>query len=266
MKALFDMSKIQKLMEQSLAIRSFPNKEVQDVVNNFKLENHAEVKIFNSKITEYLKPYCDLSEFEYLYPLNGITEGLNYWMWGEWRTIQIRKGDYVWVTGEPGGDVHYWTSPASFDGNYCDIPTDKPVVLDVAYLLSTEIRQFKIPDNVEKVFFSFSKCFGLRNYRIGYYWSRKPDRWLEPLNVNAKYYNYHSMGLGEKLIESIPIDLVYNTLRPLQLEICTELNLTPSDVIWLATSDDPCYNKFKRSYTNRLCVADLIKEKYYDTI
>ena len=59
MKALFDMSKIQKLMEQSLAIRSFPIKEVQDVVNNFKLENHAEVKIFNSKITEYLKPYCD---------------------------------------------------------------------------------------------------------------------------------------------------------------------------------------------------------------
>ena len=107
MKALFDMSKIQKLMEQSLAIRSFPIKEVQDVVNNFKLENHAEVKIFNSKITEYLKPYCDLSEFEYLYPLNGITEGLNYWMWGEQRTIQIRKGDYVWVTGEPVGDVHY---------------------------------------------------------------------------------------------------------------------------------------------------------------
>jgi hypothetical protein len=73
------------------------------------------------------------------------------------------------------------------------------------------------------------------------------------------------MGLGEALIENIPIDLVYNTLRPYQLGICNELNLTPSDVIWLATSNDPCYNKFKRNYTNRLCVADLIKELYYES-
>ena len=59
------------------------------------------------------------------------------------------------------------------DGNYCKIPTDKPVILDLAYLLSTDVTPFEIPDNVEKVFFSMSKCFGLRNYRIGYYWSKK---------------------------------------------------------------------------------------------
>jgi hypothetical protein len=259
------MDKIQKILNQSLAIRTFPIKEIQDIVNNFTLSNHEEVKVFSSNITEYLKPYCDLSGFDYLYPLNGITEGLNYWMWGEERTIQIRDGDYVWVKGAEQGDVHYWTTPASFDGNYCSIPTDKPVVLDLAHLLSAKLTHFEIPSNVEKVFFSFSKCFGLRNYRIGYYWSRKPDKWLEPLNVNAKYYNYYSMGLGEKLIENIPIDLVYNTLRPIQLEICDELNLSPSDSIWLATSDEMMYNKFKRNYTNRLCIEDLIKEVYYAT-
>lgn len=257
------MNKIEKLIQQSQAVRSFPIKEIVDIVDNFTLKKHDEVKKLNSSITDYLKPYCDLSGFKYLYPTNGITEGLNYWMWGENRTIQIRDGDYVWVSGNPIGDVHYWTSPASFDGNFCDIPTDKPVVLDLAYLLSTDIKHFEIPDNVEKVFFSLSKCFGLRNYRIGYYWSRTPDRWLEPLHESAKYYNYHSMSLGEKLIETIPIDLVYKTLRPIQLDICAELNLTPSDVIWLAISDDPCYNKFKRNYTNRLCVANLIKEQYY---
>lgn len=260
------MNKTEKLIQQSLAIRSFPIKEVKDVVDNFRLHNHEEVKVFSSNITEYLKPYCDLSKFRYLYPLNGITEGLNYWMWGESRTIQIRDGDYVWVSGEPTGDIYYWTLPASFDGKYYDIPKDKPVVLDLAYLLSTEVKNFKIPDNVEKVFFSFSKCFGLRNYRIGYYWSRSPDRWLEPLNVNAKYYNYHSMELGEELIKNIPIDLVYNTLSPIQIEVCNDFNITPSDVVWLATSNDPKYNKFKRNYTNRLCVADLIKEKYYASI
>jgi hypothetical protein len=257
------MDEIDKLLQQSLAIRSFPITEIVNVIDNFKLSQHDEVKVFTSNITEYLKPYCDLSNFEYLYPLNGITEGLNYWMTDEARTIQIRRGDYVWVSGKEFGDVHYWSSPASFDGNYCDIPTDKPVVLDLAYILSTKITKFKIPDTVEKVFFSFSKCFGLRNYRIGYYWSKTPDRCLEPLNVNAKYYNYHSMTLGEKLIETIPIDLVYNTLQPLQYKICDELDLTPSDVVWLATSTDSRFNKFKRNNTNRLCVAELIKEKYY---
>jgi hypothetical protein len=260
------MNRVEQLIQQSLAIRSFPIREVISVVDNFKLNLHDEVKVFKSNITEYLKPYCDLSGFEYLYPLNGITEGLNYWQWGESRSIQMRKGDYVWVDGKDVGDVQYWTSPASFDGNYCSIPTDKPVVLDLAYLLSTEIKKFTIPDNVEKVFFSFSKCFGLRNYRIGYYWSRTPDKWLEPLKVNAKYYNYHSMGLGEKLIESIPIDLVYNTLHPFQTEICNDLDLRPSDVVWLATSDDTKYDKFKRNYTNRLCIADFIKEKYNESI
>jgi len=105
----------------------------------------------------------------------------------------------------------------------------------------------------------------LRNYRIGYYWSRTPDKRLEPLHTSAKYYNYYSMGLGEHLMQNIDSDLVYNTLKPYQLSICNELDLTPSDAIWLATSDDLCYSKFKRNYTNRLCIADLIKEQYHAT-
>ena len=257
---------VERLLNQSSAIRSFPIKEVVDIVDNFKLHEHAEVKHFTSNITEYLKPYCDLSKFEHLYPINGITEGLNYWMWEETRDIEMRDGDYVWVRGQPTGDVRYWTTPASFDGNFYDVPTDKPVVLDLAYILSTDIKPINIPDNVEKVFFSFSKCFGLRNYRIGYYWSKTPDKWLDPLINSAKYYNYHSMALGELLIDKIPIDLVYKTLRPYQLAICNELELTPSDVVWLANTNNPLYNKFKRNYTNRICIADLIKERYNESV
>lgn len=254
-----------RIINQSHAIRGFPIREVKSVVDNFEMNAHDEVIQFKSKITEYLKPYCDLSQFEYLYPINGVTEGLNYWMWEEKRDIQFREGDYVWVEGKEIGDVHYWTSPASFDGNFCEIPTDKPVVLDLAYLLSTDIVPFDIPDNVEKVFFSFSKCFGLRNYRIGYYWSKTPDRRLDPLIKSGKYYNYHSMQLGEKLIEKIPIDLVYKTLAPIQIELCKEIKLLPSDVVWLATSDDPIYDKFRRNYTNRLCIAKFIEERYNES-
>lgn len=256
----------EKLIQQSLAIRSFPIIPIKEIVDKHKLNIHDEVKIFKSNITEYLKPYVDLSNFEYLYPTNGITESLNYWMWGETRTIQVRPGDYVWVDGKPSGEVAYITCPNSYDGNFCQIPKDIPVILDLAYILSTPVKKIEISDNVERVFFSMSKCFGLRNYRIGYYWSKQPDRWLEPLHQNAKYYNYFSMSLGEKIIENIPIDLVYNTLKPFQTEICNELNLKASDVVWLATSNDPIYSKFFRNYTNRLCIADLIKEKYYASV
>lgn len=72
--------------------------------------------------------------------------------------------------------------------------------------------------------------------------------------------------LGEHLIQNVNPEIVFNTLRPLQIQVCEELNLTPSDTIWLATSTDPMYNKFKRGNTNRLCIADLIKEKYDETI
>lgn len=256
----------ERLIQQSHAIRSFPILPVKNIVDQHQLTVHDEVKTLKSNITEYLKPYVDLSDFEYLYPVNGITEALNYWMWGESRTIQVRSGDYVWVGGETMGDVAYITCPTSYDGNFCDIPKDMPVVLDLAYILSTPIKKLEIGKNVERVFFSMSKCFGLRNYRIGYYWSRTPDRWLEPLHQSAKYYNYFSMSLGEKLIENIPIDLVYKTLRPFQSDICRELDLIPSDTVWLATSDDPIYSKFYRNYTNRLCIADLIKERYYATV
>ena len=56
------------------------------------------------------------------------------------------------------------------------------VVLDIAHIGSCSDRvRIGVTDNIEKVFFSLSKCFGLRNYRIGYYFSKKPDEQLERL-------------------------------------------------------------------------------------
>jgi hypothetical protein len=252
-----------ELIERSNAIRGFPIKPIEDICNLHVLEDHDEVKHYNAdNITEWLKPYCDLSSFEHRYPLNGITEGLNYWMWHEKRTIELRDGEYVWVEGKPKGDVIYWSYPFAGDGNFYDIPTHKPVILDLAYCVSTNIKNFKIPDNVEMVFFSLSKCFGLRNYRIGYAWSREKMHYFDPLITSAKYYNYHSMSLGDLIIENININMVYDTLKPYQLKVCKHLNLTPSDTVWLATSLDPIYNNKRRGKTNRLCLTDFIKELY----
>ena len=252
-----------QLIERSNAIRGFPINPIKLLCSAHTLRIHDEVNHFNAdRITEWLEPYCDLSPFGYQYPLNGITEGLNYWMFMEKRTIEMREGDYQWVQGKPEGDVIYWSYPSSIDGNYHDIPTHKPVILDLAYVASTKIKKFEIPDNVEMVFFSLSKCFGVRNYRIGWAWTREPIRGFELLIRSAKYYNYYSMSLGEKLIE-LPIDLVYNTLEKYQKQLCNELKITPSDTVWLATSEDPIYN-IKRRGNNpaRLCLTDAIEELY----
>lgn len=258
------MDKKQTLLNQSLAVRTFPLQEVKDICNTFKLDHHYEVTKPKTKIVEWLKPIVDLSSFKHFYPANGVTEGLNYWMMQESRTIQVKDGEYAWVEGATSGDIHYVSCPSSVDGNFCDIPTDKPVMLDLAYIGSTGPQHLHIPDNVEKVFFSLSKSLGLRNYRIGYYWSRRADPMLEKLIYSAKYYNYHSFALGEQIIDQIPIDFVYNKLGPIQKELCNELDLKPSDSVWLATTTDPAYNKFKRGETSRVCLSGLMEEAYND--
>lgn len=252
----------QRIINQSLAIRTFSIDPICKICNNFSMQDHETVKPFKSSITEWLKPTIDLSEFEYLYPVNGITEGLNYWMWQETRQITMKKDDYAWVTGKENGEVLYISMPSSVDGNYCEIPTDVPVILDIAYVGSAALKKIHVPSNVEKVFYSFSKSFGLRNYRTGYYWSRIPDAKIGPLIQHGKYYNYYAQNLAEEIINQISIDEVYKCLRPYQELICNELSVVPSDVVWLATSSDSDYNKFFRNYTNRLCIADIIKERY----
>ena len=47
------MDKVQQILDQSLAIRTFPTQEVFDVVDNFQLTSHDEVCKYTSNITEY---------------------------------------------------------------------------------------------------------------------------------------------------------------------------------------------------------------------
>ena len=164
------MTNKEKILKQSLAIRTFPIRKIEKIVNDFKIDNHTEVKRFTSNITEWLKPVIDLSDFKYVYPANGVTEGINYWYMQEKRKVIRYPDDYVWLPESKEGDILYLTCPTSMDGNICDIPTNIPVVLDIAHIGSCSDRvRISVTDNIEKVFFSLSKCFGLRNYRIGYY-------------------------------------------------------------------------------------------------
>ena len=156
------MTNKEKILKQSQAIRTFPIRKIEKIVNDFKIDNHTEVKRFTSNITEWLKPVIDLSDFKYLYPTNGITEGINYWYMQEDRKVFRHKDDYIWLPESDSGDIIYMSSPSSASGNIKNIPQDIPVVLDIAHVgsCSKKVSFGKPPENVEKVFFSFQRPFG----------------------------------------------------------------------------------------------------------
>jgi len=242
------------ILEQSKAVRTFPLVQCE-----YKVDLNS-VKPYETNIVEWLSPMIDLSGYN-VYPMNGITEGLNWWMAKESRGIYMAEGDYQWVK-PTGNDIFYMSVPSAIDGNFKSIPNNVPVALDLAYVGSTKPYKIHIEDNVEYVFFSLSKPFGLRNIRTGWYFTKEKDPRLEAIIHNAKYYNYYAHGYAEEIISKYSIEYVHNTLHKYQYSICKEYGFTPSDSVWLATTNDPTYNKFKRGNINRVSLAKEIELTY----
>ena len=128
----------------------------------------------------------------------------------------------------------------------------------MAYIGSSGKGQ-KIDLEPDVAFYSLSKSFGIRNIRTGWIFTKKPDPKLEALTHNAKYYNYYAHEVAEKIINSYSVDYIYNRLVSEQFRICNLLNLIPSDSIWLATSNNSKYDKFKRDNINRINLAGVME-------
>ena len=251
------------ILSQSTAVRTNVLNEIIHAVEPLKCDLDGVLK-YSTNIKQWLKPVIDLTDF-HVYPMNGITEGLNWWMAKEHRSIYMDEGDYQWVVTTDSlyeDAIKYISVPSSIDGNMKHVPTTGAVALDLAYVGSTDVKQIKIDKNVEYVFYSLSKPFGIRNVRTGWYFTRVPDERLEALTNSAKYYNYYANMIAEKVISNFDIDFVYKSLYNKQTEICTELDIVPSDSVWLATSTKEMYKKFRRSGdTARLCLAGIYNEQ-----
>lgn len=208
---------------------------------------------YETSIKAWLSRIIDLSGF-YVYPADGITGAINYWLSKERRTVHRLQGDYEWVNST-GNEVLYMTNPSSIDGNFTTIPTDMPVVLDIAYVGTTKIKKIELPANVEKVFFSLSKPFGMQNIRTGWYFTKRPDIMLHKLTYEAHYYNYFAHACAENIISKFDIDYANKMYVDKQRQICSEYELQPSDCVWLATSDDTKYNDYVRNHLARLSLC-----------
>jgi hypothetical protein len=246
------------LLNQSLAVRTPVLPEVLDKIYDVD-PSFDDVYQYRTNIVEWLKPVVDLTGF-YVYPTNGITEGLNWWYNREPRSVRLATGEYQWVDPKGSGDdyITYQSIPSAIDGNFHELASG-PVALDLAYVGSTNVQTIELHDQVEYAFYSLSKPFGVRNIRTGWLFTRKPDHKLKALTYAAKYYNYYAHNVAEHILENFSIDYVYNRMREQQLEVCAKLELTASDSVWLATTTDPGYKKFFRGDKARICLTEVLE-------
>ena len=252
----------QAILNQSSAVRTNVLPEVRKVMD-IVVPDYDSVREYKTDIVQWLKPIVDLSGF-HIYPTNGITEGLNWWMANDNRSIFMDDGDYQWVkpcgSRYDGHCIKYMSVPSAIDGNFKDIPINTPLALDLAYVGSTRVKKINISNNVDHAFYSLSKAFGIRNIRTGWYFTREPDLRLEALTHGAKYYNYFAHDAAETIIKSFDIDFVHKTMYHKQIQMCNDLDLVPSDSVWLATTKNKDYEKFMRDNVNaRICLAGVMK-------
>jgi len=260
LKSLEDQSLInlkEKILSQSLAIRTKVLPEVLSVIDHV-LPNFDSVQEYKTEIIKWLSPVIDLSDF-HIYPTNGITDGLNWWIGTTPYNITRADNEYQWVdniTTRLAPHTIYQSIPSAIDGNYKGIISYDSIALDLAYVGSARIKKIEISKNVNHVFFSLSKPFGVRNIRTGWYFTRTPDRKLENLVYGAKYYNYYANAIAETIISNFDIDYVHRRLSIMQHDVCKKLEFNPSDTVWLATTGNIEYAKFRRdNNTARICLS-----------
>ena len=73
--------------------------------------------------------------------------------------------------------------------------------------------------------------------------------------------DYNVYDTEGKIISTYDIDYIHNKLYQKQLKLCEKLNFTPSDSVWLSTTLDIRFHKFRRNKTNRICLAGVINEE-----
>jgi len=242
-----------------------------------QIEDYLAYVLFHHR--KWISDIVDTADFEYSYITAGATEAINLWKLSETRPWQSLIGDYEWphMVGGVGYKVtldHLWSNkvlyisnPSAIDGNFLsDEDIDAidaigcPVILDCAYVGSTEIRQTRIPKNTEQIMFSFSKGWGLIGQRAGVVYSKKPHATLKHTQ-SFGCWNYATTELIDEIMERYPPDYLHELLIPYQLLVCQKYDLEPSDSCIIATSEDKYYIRRRRNGTKaRLCITPLLEE------
>ena len=237
------------------------------------------------KFRIWVSEIIDLSDFQHMYFVNGATDAIHQWHATEKREWQVINGDYTYgrrisQTGEllslselSKDRVLYISNPSAIDGNYLDDDVIDhinsigcPVILDMAYVGATKKKTTKLLNNVEQVWFSFSKGWGLAEQRLGLVFSKTPHQSLEVM-YQVDVWNYTGVTIIDKLISNFEVDHIYNLMLKHQIKICYDWKLIPSDTYLIANTVDEEYKERRRNGKNaRLCLTPIMYENNIDEI
>ncbi len=163
----------------------------------------------------------------------------------------VDRDNVEWSLINPINDVFFISQPSSIDGNiwngfdnFMQSTQDKgiSVYIDLAYVGLFEHEAIKLNyKNIDGIFFSLSKIFGVYYHRIGGCFLREENPLLWPM---LWFKNLNSIGYGQELLKkkiSGAFEKDFNNAKNLQVKICDEmskklnLNIIPSDVPMIAT-------------------------------
>ena len=230
---------------------------------------------FEEKFRNWVKDIIDLKDFNFAYPIHGVTGAIEQWLLDNPNDIYQLPGEYGWIKIQrPWAgknvkpfDTAYCSNPFSATGCFHEkyLDFNLPTFLDCAFIGSTPKKKINLSSNIELIAFGLSKGFGVNLFRTGIMFSKKPISAFEIWN-GFNYYNFTSLKVAKTIIENFEIDYIYEKFKDVQAEVCVENNLTPSDCVFLATSSDKKYDFYKREDgTNRLCLSLEYAKRGYGT-
>jgi hypothetical protein len=174
---------------------------------------------------------------------------------------EIREGDFVLISVpfSDTGDV-----PINLEEMLCECDRlSVPVMLDLAFINLTNSETLSQQINlehpcIEYIVSSLSKVFPVEHFRIGIRLQKtKFEDQLYVINEdNYNYLNFCSAYIGKELMKSFSSRELFNKYRPLQLNICKELNVKPSPCYIFGIDENNQYPEYSRgNKTNRLCFS-----------
>lgn len=248
--------------------------------------------VIDRVVSAYSPLVKGLKEFENRYPTAGTSEGIYHYL----TNLAVHKTTYIYVLeGEYEGYSEYarmlglevrvvkdfaeaanlkeaghWciSNPSARDGNIIanqDIvelaEIGHKIALDLAYVGATKPYEFDVSHpNVEAVFLSFSKPYGVFRFRIGFSFFRQP---LESLYGTRWFKDIERVLTAAKLVEVLPPETLYEKYHSYQEKAIVMMNkqqgtqAQPSDVLLLATSNRAPkeFVTYKRGDLYRFCLT-----------
>lgn len=198
--------------------------------------------------------------------------------------IFVERDNVDWDNINPLSDVFFISQPSSIDGNIWDgfdnfmqVTESKgiPVYVDLAYVGLFEHQEIKLNyKNIDGIFFSLSKSFGVYYHRIGGSFLKDENPLLWPM---LWFKNLNSIGYGQELLKKkVAGDFAddLNNAKDMQMKICEDMSnklnikITPSDVPMIATVEyDESIDWLKglmrseKSKKVRICISKILEKR-----